>query len=151
MNYILVSACLMGINCRYDGGNNRNEKVLSLLNDKDICLIPICPEQLGGLTTPRLPSERNGGRVIQNSGADVTKAFETGAQEALRVAQLWGCDRAILKAKSPSCGCGQIYDGTFSHKLTPGNGCTAELLLREGITIFDENMQEFKINTARNL
>lgn len=139
MKYILVSACLLGIHCRYDGGNNRNDAVLSLLEDKEICLIPVCPEQLGGLPTPRLPSERLGKQVVNSSGTDVTDAFEKGAEEALKIARLYGCKTAILKERSPSCGCGAVYDGSFTHTLTGRNGCTAELLLNEGICVLGES------------
>ena len=139
MKYVLVSACLLGIHCRYDGGNNSNKAVLSLLEDKDICLIPVCPEQLGGLPTPRLPSERSGKQVVNSSGTDVTDAFEKGAEEALQIARLYGCSTAILKERSPSCGCKSVYDGTFTHTLTDRNGYTAELLLKEGIRVLGEN------------
>ena len=136
---ILVSACLLGICCRYDGRGNPNDAVLSLLNRDDITLIPVCPEQLGGLSTPRIPSERRGERVVNRSGEDVTSQFIRGAEEALRIAKLYGCQVAVLKERSPSCGCGRIYDGTFSGKLTDGDGVTAELLRREGIKVYGES------------
>lgn len=136
---ILVSACLLGICCRYDGRGNPNDAVLSLLNRDDITLIPVCPEQLGGLSTPRIPSERRGERVVNRAGEDVTSQFIRGAEEALRIAKLYGCQVAVLKERSPSCGCGRIYDGTFSGKLTDGDGVTAELLRREGINVYGES------------
>ena len=136
---ILVSACLLGICCRYDGRGNPNDAVLSLLNRDDITLIPVCPEQLGGLSTPRIPSERRGERVVNRAGEDVTSQFIRGAEEALRIAKLYGCQVAVLKERSPSCGCGRIYDGTFSRKLTDGDGVTAELLRREGIKVYGES------------
>ena len=136
---ILVSACLLGICCRYDGRGNPNDAVLSLLNRDDITLIPVCPEQLGGLSTPRIPSERRGERVVNRAGEDVTSQFLRGAEEALRIAKLYGCQVAVLKERSPSCGCGRIYDGTFSRKLTDGDGVTAELLRREGIKVYGES------------
>ena len=136
---ILVSACLLGICCRYDGRGNPNDAVLSLLNRDDITLIPVCPEQLGGLSTPRIPSERRGERVVNRAGEDVTSQFIRGAEEALRIAKLYGCQVAVLKERSPSCGCGRIYDGTFSGKLTDGDGVTAELLRRGGIKVYGES------------
>ena len=136
---ILVSACLLGICCRYDGRGNPNDAVLSLLNRDDITLIPVCPEQLGGLSTPRIPSERRGERVVNRAGEDVTSQFIRGAEEALRIAKLYGCQVAVLKERSPSCGCGRIYDGNFSGKLTDGDGVTAELLRREGIKVYGES------------
>ena len=136
---ILVSACLLGICCRYDGRGNPNDAVLSLLNRDDITLISVCPEQLGGLSTPRIPSERRGERVVNRAGEDVTSQFIRGAEEALRIAKLYGCQVAVLKERSPSCGCGRIYDGTFSGKLTDGDGVTAELLRREGINVYGES------------
>ena len=136
---ILVSACLLGICCRYDGRGNPNEAVISLLKHDDITLIPVCPEQLGGLSTPRIPSERRGEFVINRAGEDVTLQFIRGAEAALNVAKLCGCTTAILKERSPSCGCGKIYDGSFSGTLIDGDGVTAELLRREGIAVFGES------------
>ena len=136
---ILVSACLLGICCRYDGRGNPNDAVLSLLERDDIMLIPVCPEQLGGLATPRIPSERRDGCIVNRAGEDVTSQFARGAEEALRIAKLFECRTAILKERSPSCGCGKIYDGTFSGSLTDGDGVTAELLRREGIQVYGES------------
>jgi uncharacterized protein YbbK (DUF523 family) len=133
---ILVSACLLGINCKYDGTSNKNEKILKLA--KDFILIPICPEILGGLPTPREPAEQKGKRVITKSGEDVTKYFEKGAKEVLKIAKILKIKKAILKQKSPSCGCGKIYDGTFSGKLIKGDGVTTKLLKKNGIEVFSE-------------
>ncbi|MBR6736107.1 MAG: DUF523 domain-containing protein [Oscillospiraceae bacterium] len=133
---ILVSACLIGCNCRYIGDNCKNEAVRSLA--KKHILIPVCPEQLGGLTTPRQPSERQGEKVVMSDGSDVTAQFSKGAENALEIARLMKVDFAILKAHSPSCGKGIIYDGTFSGEKCEGNGVTAELLMENGIPVFTE-------------
>ena len=139
---ILVSACLLGVCCRYDGRGNPSAQVLDLLNRDDLELIPVCPEQLGGLPTPRLPSERVEDRIINRAGEDVTDQFQRGAAEALRLARSYGCDVAILKERSPSCGCGRIYDGSFTGKLTEGDGVTTELLLSAGIRVVGESRIE---------
>lgn len=136
---ILVSACLLGVCCRYDGRGNPSSFVIDLLSRDGVELIPVCPEQLGGMTTPRLPSERREDLVINRAGEDVTEYFHRGAEEALRVAKLYGCDVAILKERSPSCGCGRIYDGSFNGALTAGNGVTADLLLENGIKVYGES------------
>jgi len=134
---ILCSACLLGIKCRYDGKSKANKKIIEL-SKKEI-LIPVCPEQLGGLPTPREPAEQRGKKVITKSGKDVTKNFKMGAKQVLKLAKLFGIKKAILKQKSPSCGCGQIYDGTFSDKVIKGNGVTTALLKREGIKITSDD------------
>lgn len=134
---LLVSACLLGVCCRYDGKSNAFSPLEKL--EKEHCLIPVCPEQLGGLPTPRVPSERRGSGVTAADGRDVTAAFVRGAEQALALAQRCGCRCALLKERSPSCGSGQIYDGTFSHTLTAGDGVTAELLRRHGIRVFGES------------
>lgn len=136
---ILVSACLLGLPCRYDGTEKGHPDVISLLTRDDLTLIPVCPEQLGGLPTPRPPAERHGDRVISRDGADVTEQYRRGAQQTLRLAQMYGCDCAVLKERSPSCGAGQIYDGSFSGMLTEGDGVTAELLRRHGIAVLGES------------
>nr|VFK53895.1 MAG: Uncharacterized conserved protein YbbK, DUF523 family [Candidatus Kentron sp. TUN]VFK55735.1 MAG: Uncharacterized conserved protein YbbK, DUF523 family [Candidatus Kentron sp. TUN] len=132
----LCSACLLGIDCRYDTGNNKNEKVLELAG-KEV-LIPICPEQLGGLPTPRTPSEQRGERVVTKEGDDVTENFLRGAQETLKLARLYRVREAILKQKSPSCGVGKIYDGTFSGKVIRGDGVAAALLKENGIKVMPD-------------
>lgn len=139
---VLVSACLLGVCCRYDGKGNPNSEVLALLDRDDVMLIPVCPEQLGGMPTPRIPSERQSGRVVNRAGEDVTASFRKGAEEALRIARLYDCRYAIFKERSPSCGCGRIYDGSFTGTLTEGNGVTTELLLQEGIRVCGESQIE---------
>ncbi len=134
---LLISACLLGYCCRFDGSNNGPIEELVPLKER-YHLIPICPEQLGGLTTPRLPAERLGDRVVNIEGEDITMQYERGAREALRLARLFGCKYAILKSRSPSCGSGHIYDGTFTHTVIDRSGTTAELLERNGITVLDE-------------
>lgn len=134
---IVVSACLLGVDCRYCGDNCKNEKILQLRNDHN--LIPVCPEQLGGLTTPREPSERKGELVVGKDGKDVTKEFQDGANQALYICQLYECNTAILKKNSPSCGFGVIYDGTFSGNKVSGNGVTAELFDKQGIRVLNED------------
>lgn len=134
---ILISACLLGLRCRYNAEPVTNERVLALA--KTHTLIPVCPEQLGGLPTPRPPAERLGERVVSNDGTDVTNAFVRGAEETLLMARTLGCKTAILKARSPSCGHGRIYDGSFTGALIPGSGVTAELLTKNGIRVFTED------------
>lgn len=140
----LVSACLAGIDCRYNGKNNENEKVVQIVKSGRAILV--CPEQLGGLNTPRLPSEIvivNGEiKVISTDGEDVTSEFLKGAEQTLKIAKMMNIKKAILKSRSPSCGYGKIYDGSFSKNLIDGNGITTELLERNGIKIFDENSLE---------
>ena len=132
---IIVSACLAGYRCRYDGKIDSDPGIVDLIRCGKA--VPVCPEMLGGLPCPRVPAERtaDGTRVLSREGTDVTEAFERGAAETLRIAQLYGCERAILKARSPSCGKGLIYDGTFSGTLRQGDGVTTELLLQHGITV----------------
>ena len=134
---VLVSMCLLGVNCRYDGGGKAIPELAELMELAE--LIPVCPESLGGLPIPRTPSERVGERVQAKDGSDVTANFARGAGEALKLAKLFGANCALLKERSPSCGSGQIYDGSFSGGLTPGDGVTAELLKANGIAIFGES------------
>ena len=141
MAKILVSACLVGICCRYKGDGKRDEEIVALATEHT--LIPVCPEQLGGLPTPRDPAEQQGASVISKTGREVTEQYERGAEAALNIAQLYGVRLAILKSRSPSCGSGQIYDGSFSGKLVPGNGKCAALLKKNGIRVFsEENLGE---------
>lgn len=133
---ILVSACLIGVCCRYDGESKPNSDVISL-RDRFI-LIPICPEEDGGLPTPRTPSERVGDKVLMRDGRDVTKNYLDGARVALGRAESFGCSAAILKARSPSCGKGRIYDGSFSGNLTERDGVCAELLMENGVKVYTE-------------
>jgi uncharacterized protein YbbK (DUF523 family) len=132
----ICSACLLGVNCRYDGKGAANEKVISLLR-KEV-LIPVCPEQLGGLPTPREPVELKGNRAFTKSGKDLTDNLVRGAKEVLMLAKLFNIREAILKQGSPSCGCGRIYDGTFSGKTVKGYGITAALLMENGIRVISE-------------
>lgn len=133
----IVSACLAGIKCRYDGEGKPCQKVLDLI--KQGKAIPICPEQLGGLTTPRNPAEQKENKVFTKTGEDVTSQFENGAEESLKIALLANCDEAILKSKSPFCGCGKVYDGTFSGKLIDGDGVFAKILKKNNIKVISEN------------
>ena len=133
---ILVSACLLGVACRYDGKKKPNEAVISLL--KKHTLIPVCPEILGGLPTPRPPAEITDGRVVNREGLDVTDAYLRGAREVLRLARLLNADGVILKDMSPSCGTDEIYDGSFTRRRTDGTGVTAALLREAGIPVFGE-------------
>jgi len=133
---IICSACLLGVKCRYDGKSKANKKVLALV--KRVILIPVCPEQLGGQTTPRKDAEQKGSRVIEKSGKDVTKYFLAGAKEVLRIAKILGIKKAILKQRSPSCGCGQIYDGSFSGKIIKGDGLTTKLLKKHHIKVIPD-------------
>ena len=133
---ILVSACLLGVDCKYNGGNNYNDKVVEYLKDKEV--IPICPEIMGGLSTPRYPSERVSNKVINNQNIDVTNEYTKGAEQALKLAKLFNVKKALLKAKSPSCGNGKIYDGTFTNTLIDGKGITTELLESNGIEVITE-------------
>lgn len=130
---ILVSACLLGVACRYDGKSKENPEVLALAARH--ALIPYCPEVYGGLATPREPSELRDGRVVTSSGGDVTAQFAKGAQEGLRLARALGCTCALLQDRSPSCGVGVIHDGTFSGGLTEGDGLTARLLRDNGLRV----------------
>lgn len=130
---ILVSACLLGVNCKYDGGNNQSDEIDEFLKDYEV--IPICPEIMGGLPTPRCPAEKVGDKVLTQEGKDVTEEYTKGAKECLFLAQKYGVKKALLKRRSPSCGYGEIYDGTFSHTRTNGNGVTADLFEKNGIEI----------------
>ncbi len=134
---ILVSACLLGMNCRYDGSGQLNEELVRLKETHN--LIPVCPEVYGGLPTPREPAEILKQRVVTKEGIDVTDAFLKGAEESLRLALFYHCSHAILKERSPSCGFGKIYDGTFDHRLINGNGFTGDLLSKNGIKVLGES------------
>ena len=136
MEKVLISKCLAGFNCRYDGGNNLVPEIRQLLEDG--LAVTACPEQLGGLPTPRIPSERVGSRVVNREGKDVTAEFAAGAEAALRIARENSCRTAILKSRSPSCGKCCIYNGQFTGELVPGNGVTADLLLQHGIEVLTE-------------
>ena len=134
---VVFSQCMLGVRCRYDGKCSVKEAVRD-----EACArgwIPVCPEILGGLTTPRPPAERIGDRVMNCEGGDVTENYRRGAEEALKIAQLYGCKYALLKERSPSCGCGEIYDGTFSGTKIAGDGVTAALFKENGIQVFGES------------
>lgn len=134
---ILVSACLLGLPCRYDGKATPCEAVLALRGKHE--LLPFCPEIYGGLTTPRMPAEIEHGRVRNTLGEDLTHAYQAGAAQALSLVRLLGCDAAILMERSPSCGVHTVYDGSFTRTLIPGQGVTAALLASNGIPVYSEN------------
>ena len=136
MKSILVSACLLGVSCRYDGKAKPVKEIIALKEKYN--LIPVCAEIMGGLPTPRIPCEIKNGRAVNRNGEDKTDEYVRGAEEVLRLALLFGCDTAVLKARSPSCGNGEIYDGSFSGRLISGDGICAELLKANGIKIFNE-------------
>ena len=131
----MVSACLTGENCKYNGGNNRNEKVLELLEGNEV--LAVCPEQMGGLPTPRAPSEIRDGIVTTRDGRNVDEAFRAGAARCLEIAVKEKPDLIVLQSRSPSCGVKQLYDGTFSGTLAEGAGVTAQLLLKNGFRCID--------------
>ncbi|TDW20183.1 uncharacterized protein YbbK (DUF523 family) [Breznakia blatticola] len=132
---ILVSACLLGENCNYRGDSNYDEAVISYLKDKDI--VAVCPEVLGGLSTPRAPSERIGNKIINNLGEDVTKEFYAGANAVIKIVKEQNIKKAILKDCSPSCGLDEIYDGTFQHKVIRGDGILVEMLKNIGVEVIN--------------
>lgn len=134
---ILISTCLLGCSCRYDGGTKPCAAAIALKEKHQ--LIPVCAEQLGGLTTPRTPCERVGDKVMSAEGENRTEAYRRGAEEALKLFDLFECDCAVLKARSPMCGSNVIYDGTFSGKFKPGDGVLAEMLKKRGIRVYTED------------
>ena len=136
----IVSACLAGVNCKWDGSSRPNKEIMRLIECGKA--IPVCPEQLGGLPTPRPQTEQKDGRVLTKTGEDMTAQFEQGAREALRIAQLAKCDEAILKSHSPTCGVGKVYDGTFSGNLIEGDGVFAKLLKENNIKVRTEEELE---------
>ena len=136
MEIILVSACLLGINCKYNGKNNKNDKVIEYLKDKYV--IPICPEVFGGLPIPRIPSEIKDNNVINKDGKDVTKYFINGANKTLEIAKILNIKKALLKQKSPSCGSGKIYDGTFNNNIINDDGITTKILKDNNIEVITE-------------
>lgn len=144
---LLISACLLGVCCRYDGLSKEIENWQEL--NRCFTLVPVCPEIFGGLKTPRVPAERIGSRVLTKNGKDVTAEYQKGAQTVLQIAQQTGCQYALLKERSPSCGKALIYDGTFSGTITKGSGICAELLEEAGIHVFGENQIEELLALAR--
>ena len=148
METLLVSACLLGENCKYNGGNNAlPAETLAALRAR-FRLLPVCPERDGGLPTPRLSSERRGERVVNLAGEDVTEAFRRGAELALAAARREGCGLALLKERSPSCGSGVVYDGSFSGTIIPGDGVTAALLKENGLAVYSETGLEKLLGNA---
>ena len=138
MENLLVSACLLGVDCKYNGGNNAlPEETLEMLRRR-YRLIPVCPETAGGLTIPREPSERRGERVINRAGRDVTAEFRKGAEIAAALARRFKTRKALLKSNSPSCGSGSIYDGSFSGRLIAGDGMTSEYIKNEGVEVISD-------------
>ena len=137
---LLISACLLGRNCKYSGGNNYHPLTEALRERYE--LVPVCPECMGGLPIPHDPSERVGDRVLSRTGVDVTAEFTRGAELTLRRARQTGAKLALLKERSPSCGFGAIYDGTFTGTVVPGNGVAADLLAENGLTIYGESRME---------
>ena len=139
MKTLLVSACLLGEKCKYNGLDNAlPEKTLAALRER-YRLLPVCPETAGGLPIPREPAERQGERVVSRSGRDVTAQYRSGAAFALRLARENACDTALFKERSPSCGSGEIYDGSFSHTVIAGDGVAAEALKKEGVAVLGES------------
>ncbi len=150
----IISACLCGVNCKYNGENNLSERCMKLFREGKAVLV--CPEQLGGLSTPRDPVELNNeagevingnGKALSNQGEDVTKQFIDGAYETLRIAKELGATKAVLKEGSPSCGSNYIYDGTFSGNKIKGKGITAQVLENEGITVFSD--EDLEVNNSK--
>ena len=137
MENLLISACLLGIPCRYDGKSVKAVDVTALREKYN--LIPVCPEIYGGLPTPRTPSERQGEKTMMKDGTDVTENYLRGAKAAYDLCVELNCKKALLKEKSPSCGNGKIYDGTFSGTLTDGDGVTSEYLKARGVEIYGES------------
>ena len=132
---IMVSACLAGENCKYNGGNNRNEKVLELFAGNEV--LTVCPEEMGGLPTPRIPAEIRDGEVVNKAGISVDREFRIGAEKCLEIALREQPDLVILQSRSPSCGVKQRYDGSFSGTLVEGAGVTAQLLIQNGFRVVD--------------
>ena len=136
---LLISACLLGVQCKYNGKTNvLPDEVIEKLQSKYM-LVQVCPEEMGGLDTPRLPAERIGDKVINSEGGDVTAEYNEGAKYALEIANQFSCNVALMKEKSPSCGKDKIYDGTFAGVLVPGDGVTVELLKKNNIKVYGES------------
>lgn len=149
MEHLLISACLLGFECKYSGGSNAlDAAALAALRER-FRLIPVCPESAGGLPTPRAPSERQGEKVVSKLGQDVTGEYHKGADTALYLARRYGCTRALLKERSPSCGSGAIYDGSFTGALVPGDGVAAESLKAAGISVYGESEIEALITLIK--
>ena len=148
MRYV-VSCCLLGCNCKYNGGNNACEELMEYLNHHEV--ISVCPEVFGGLSIPRASSEIRNGKVINTKGEDVTKEFYLGAELALQQTKEFQAELVIVQPRSPSCGKGLIYDGTFQKKLIPGNGIFVEMLMKENIPVMNcDEFLENVINKGKN-
>lgn len=141
---IIVSACLANIPCRFDGKAKPNQYIIDLVAQGKA--ITVCPEELGGLSTPRVPAEQQGDKIISKEGKDLTEAFYLGAEKALAIALENNCTKAILKSKSPSCGCGKVYDGSFTNKLTKGDGVFCEILKKSAIKV--QNNENIPLSEA---
>ena len=138
MQNVLISACLLGVDCKYNGSNNKlDDEIIHSLKEK-YNLIPVCPEIMGGMPTPRNPVEITDGKVFDNDGVEFTKEFEKGSEEVVKLAKLYDATIAILKENSPSCGSNYIYDGTFNHQKIKGMGIAAHKLSKENIKLFSE-------------
>ncbi|MDU7140008.1 MAG: DUF523 domain-containing protein [Finegoldia magna] len=138
MQNVLISACLLGVDCKYNGSNNKlDDEIIHSLKEK-YNLIPVCPEIMGGMPTPRNPIEIKDGKVFDYDGEEFTKEFEKGSEEVLKLAKLYNSSIAILKENSPSCGSNYIYDGTFNHQKIKGMGISAQKLSKENIKLFSE-------------
>ena len=141
---IMVSACLLGENCKYDGGNNRNEALLEMIAGHEV--IPVCPEVSGGLPVPRVPVEIVNGRAVNRNGEDVDSAFRKGAEKVLEIAERERPDLIILQSRSPSCGVNEIYDGSFTGKKIPGRGVFADLAVSADYKVIDvEDLHLFSL------
>ena len=136
---LLISACLLGVTCRYDGRSKPLDRAQIAALMEKYNVVPVCPECLGGLPIPREPSERRGERIVMRSGRDVTENYLRGAEETLRLARLYGCTKALLKERSPSCGSDSIYDGSFSGTLVSGDGAASTLLKENAVSVFGES------------
>lgn len=139
---LLISACFLGSRCKYNGGHNALPAETLAALRRRYALVPVCPETAGGLPIPREPSERLAGYVLSRSGADVSAAYEKGAALADKLAGRFGCTKALLKERSPSCGTGTIYDGSFTHRVIPGDGTAAEKLRERGLSLYGESEVE---------
>ena len=142
---VLISACLLGDNVKYSGGNNLTPELVTLLEKYNVDIVKVCPECFAGLPIPRLPSEIKEGKVYSKDGRDITEEFLSGAEKTYQIAKIKRVDFAILKERSPSCGSSFIYDGSFSGKVIEGQGLTARKLSKENIIIFsEENLEEIE-------
>lgn len=147
MEKIVVSACLLGEPCRYDGKSCPNPMVIDFCSDKQV--YPVCPEVLGGLLIPRISCEIRGNRVISKTGENHTKEYQRGARKVLELMQREKITMAVLKSKSPSCGVGKVYDGTFTGTLTEGDGICAQMLKQHGLSVMNEEQLGFELESRK--